>query len=406
MDSNPELNPANPLHEESAPGDEGDASLADDIFGIAEYIPETPKKKDFQPWHKPRKQYVRESQWCEEILKMVDEILPENNVLKYLGLPGDDLFDIRFFHEQICVQKNLKIKFLGFNTSVTATSDNKAEFNISLDEVTKLPYVDPGSEVIGDDITDIASRDSFAWDKFRKMGPVDVINIDLCDGFGKHPPDKFVKTHYNTLAQFLSLQARRQNPWLLLLTTRTGIDHIDANVLTILKALYNNNLTKCSNFQNSSAAKFSINNANDIDEACKTGKGVSDIFIISLCKWVAQLLVQQDPSSKMEVRSVIGYKVYPTASHQDLVSVAIKIIPTASITNDPLGLVQPTPLDNKENPDECSMAVQALKSVAQQVDADVMLDDDPALKKRMITEFSDLLDSARYDISKYLDWLG
>lgn len=403
MNSNPEVSQSDLPDEESDPDNEADGSLANDIFGVSEYIPESPKKKNFLPWHRPRKQYVRESQWCEEILKMVDEVLPENNVLKYLGLPGDDLFDIRYFHKQICKQKNLKIKFLGFNTSVTATSSNKAEFNISLDEVNKLPYVDPGSDVIGDDICDIANKESVAWDRFRKMGPVDVINIDLCDGFGKHPPDKFIETHYNTLAQFLSLQARRPNPWLLLLTTRTGLNHIQSDVLNILKRLYNDNLTKCTNFQITSASKFSITNKSEIDEACKTEQGVSNIFIVSLCKWIAQLLLQQNPASKMEVRSVIGYKVFQEAVHQDLVSIAIKIVPTTTVTSDLIGLVNPA---TQDTPNECTMAVQAIKSVAQQVDADAILDEDPKLKNRMIAEFSDLLESARYDVSEYFDWAG
>ena len=76
-------------------------SLVEGIIGIKNYVPESPKKKDFLPWHRPRKQYVREMQWCREIIEMVDEVLPENNVLKYLGLPGDDLLDLRYFHEKI-----------------------------------------------------------------------------------------------------------------------------------------------------------------------------------------------------------------------------------------------------------------------------------------------------------------
>ena len=84
-------------------------SLAEGIIGVKNYTPESPTKKVFLPWHKPRKQYVRGEQWCKEILKMVDEVLPENNILKYLGLPGDDLLDLRYFHEQIC---DGKIRFV------------------------------------------------------------------------------------------------------------------------------------------------------------------------------------------------------------------------------------------------------------------------------------------------------
>ena len=376
-------------------------STLDEIFGTKVYAPEGRRRLKFLPWHKPRKQYVREMQWCEQIRHMLQETLPDNNVLKYLGLPGDDLLDLRYFHEQICIPNNLQLKYLGFNNGINK-EELRAEINISIDEVNRLQFVDPSSLVIADDICDIAKSDSIAWEQARKMGPFDVINIDLCDGFGKHPPDKFIETHYNTITKILTLQSRRLKPWLLLLTTRTGFSHVHEAVYTQLHHLYKANLENCPTFQELSAELLKISSEETLDEIAKTAKGVSDVFLISLCKWIAHYLSQQRPPARLEVKSVIGYKVYPQAEHQDLVSLAIKVEPTLSVEEDKIGLARNVGGDLL--PDECQIAAQSLQSVYSQVDADEVLATNDQLMQQMIDVSSKLLEVARYDVSEYPNW--
>lgn len=378
---------------------QADQDHTSDLFGVKEYAPESPKKKDFLPWHKPRKQFVRQAQWCEQINRMIDEIMPDNNVLKYLGLPGDDLLDLRDFHRTICEPKNLHLRFLGFNHGA-GSSTSGAELNISLDEVNKLRMVDPSSDIIGDNICQIANVDSVAWSRSVKMGPYDVINIDLCDGFGKHPHDEFQETHYNTLMQLMTLQARRANPWLLLLTTRTGEQHINKGIFELLKDLYGKNLIDCPAFLEVSNTKFSITDSSSIETATSTHKGMSDVFLTSLCKWIASIALGQNPPSRVEVKSVIGYNVDPAIGEQDLISLAIRIEPTLITTGDRLGLAN----QNVAIPNECNMAVQALDRVSRMVNADSVLDSNEELKSRMITMTAELLEEARYDVSSYSDW--
>ena len=78
--------------------------FADNIFGeeVAYEAPLPEEKKEFLPWHRPRKQFVRHYQWCKEIRRMISHTPPADGVLKYLGLPGVDLLDLRYFHEEVC----------------------------------------------------------------------------------------------------------------------------------------------------------------------------------------------------------------------------------------------------------------------------------------------------------------
>lgn len=376
-----------------------DEDFASDIIGVGEYAAETPQKKDFLPWHKPRKQFVRHWQWCKQIQKLISEIAPDNNVLRYLGLPGDDLLDLRYIHRIICEPNNLNLRFLGFNYGANRIG-NGANLNISLDEVNKLPLVDSASDILGDDISQIANVQSLAFKRSKNMGPYDVINIDLCDGFGNNAGNPVTKTHYDTLMQLMTLQARRLNPWLLLLTTRTGPQHTDGQQFEILKTLYGQNLVNCPAFETLSNEVFAVHNKETLDHYTVTPKGGSNIFLVALCKWVASIVVSQVPPAKIEVKSVLGYNVDPSVGYEDLVSIAIKIEPTLTAATDRTGLAN----QGQPVPDECAMAIQALRRVSNLRDVDSILANDDALMTEMIAVSSSLLEEARYDVSSYEEW--
>jgi len=61
-------------------------SLTDDIFASDVYEASKPLKKEFLPWHKPRKQFVRHFQWCEQINQLLDDTISADQTLKYLGM--------------------------------------------------------------------------------------------------------------------------------------------------------------------------------------------------------------------------------------------------------------------------------------------------------------------------------
>jgi hypothetical protein len=126
-----------------------DEEYADDIFGASDYEAPKPKKKEFLPWHKPRKQYVRRYQWCEQIKKLFAPV-PTDDVastgettLRYFGLPGIDLLDLRYFHDQVCEPSQLRMRFLGFNKGANPESPAQTELNISLLDVISIPLFDP-----------------------------------------------------------------------------------------------------------------------------------------------------------------------------------------------------------------------------------------------------------------------
>jgi hypothetical protein len=374
---------------------------AAEIFGDYEYEAPLPEAKKFLPWHRPRKQFVRDYQWFEQIKMLYDTPGNNSKKLTYLGLPGIDLLDLRYFHNALCIDNEITLKFLGFNSAASPSNDSQTEMAISLDEVTKLEHIDPGSEVIWDDFCQIGNTNSNAWRKARAAGPFDVINLDLCDGFGLQPPDCLEGTHYNALSQLLSLQSRSMTPWLLFLTTRTGPGHIHHEVLERLKEHYSQSLEACQSFREFSDASFSIQDRPSLEQAIQTEGGLMSVFITGICNWLLSMAVNQRPPTKVEVKSVIGYRVNANSNSTDLISVALRFDPLFVASTDLIGLATNAPPDI----DTCALSTKAIRRIANLKDADAILQEDGEVAEKMIVDMGQLLEQARYDITKYRDWL-
>ncbi len=376
--------------------------FADSIFQTNTYEAPMPSqiKRNFLPWHRPRKQFVRSFQWCYEVQELIKAKPPAEGVLKYFGLPGDDLIDLRHFHSVICQANQIKLRFLGFNTGANPKSPRQTDLNISLDEIKRLVAIDPQSEVLGDDFARVANQNSIAFARTCALGPFDIINLDLCDGFGSQEPGTLADSYYDAVASLLSLQARHSSPWLLFLTTRADRVNVNDKVLQALIDKYCTNLEQCGEFKDASREHFAIETREAITQAIGTPEGLLHVFLTGLCKWFVALALEHKPPTSVEVRSVFSYRVGKQAVHEDLVSLAFKFLPTFTPVIDPVGLAA-TPLAQTN---EGVLATKALRRVARRIDADLKLRRDAGLLQQMTDEMASLLELARYDVDKYRAW--
>ncbi|HDR2372831.1 TPA: hypothetical protein QCH90_004292, partial [Enterobacter asburiae] len=112
-----------------------DQDFFSDLFENVQEAPEGRLvKNQFMPWHHPRKHLVRLEQWVYFINKLLDKHFKDKKNLKYFSLPGDDLLDIRTIHDEICLERNITLQFLGFNDHESESS-REQNANISLNEV-------------------------------------------------------------------------------------------------------------------------------------------------------------------------------------------------------------------------------------------------------------------------------
>lgn len=366
------------------------------IFGDVEYRPTQAVPKEFMPWHKPRKQFVRRKQWSTLLRHLYRERRPDEP-LRYLGLPGTDLIDLRYLYEELCRPEGRPLRFLGFNTAAQPGSSAHIELSISLDEVLRLPNVDPQSNVMPDDFRRIGDKSSVAWSRARSLGPYDVINIDLCDGLASDPPYSN-RPLYDAMALLLALQTRNPTPWLLLVTTRIGRGEFDTEAEERLIALFRKNLGDCEGFHEecqqileSDVTSFDTETCSDVD--------FLNLMIVAIAKWLAALVQAYAPSF-VELASTHGYKIDPAAPCEDLVSIALRFEPLIEASADALSPTPPT------STIECDNAKRILKRSAQRLNVDAILAEAPDLNEELIDETARFLVQARFDETDYRQWLA
>ena len=369
--------------------------LTTGIFGDIEYAQPRTASKEFKPWHKPRKQFVRREQ-LSVLLRRLYEKREPGDPLHYLGLPGTDLIDLRYLHEQLCRETGRPLRFLGFNTEAQRGNPAHVQLNVSLDEVRRLANVDSQSAVIHDDFRRIGNSDSVAWHRTREFAPFDVVNIDLCDGLASDPP-KNDQSFYKALAELVAIQRHNPNPWLLLVSTRIRHGMFDADAEGLLTGLFRENVANCEGFTEV-CKEILESDVESIDPATCSDADLLVLMTAAIGKWLSALVRAQGPS-RIELASTHGYRVNPVAVREDLVSLALRVEPVIMPSRDPLSPTPPT-LE-----DECTTAKAILKRLANRLDVDTILEQHPDMYEELVGETERLLADARYEVAGYRAWL-
>ena len=374
---------------------DGRDDLTSGIFGDFEYaLPQT-EPKEFKPWHKPRKQFVRREQLSALLLSLYENREP-GVPLRYLGLPGTDLIDLRYVYDQLCRENRRQLCFLGFNTEARPGNSAHVQLNVSLDEVRRLPSVNPQSEVLLDDFRLVGNKNSIAWSRAKQLGPFDIVNIDLCNGLASEPPQK-AGSIYKALAQLMALQARNSDPWLLLISSRIGRGKFDADAEQQLIELFRRNVAECEGFAEVCEKHLKLD-VQSIDPATCSECDLLSLMPAAIGKWLWALMQASGPS-RVELASAHGYKVDPFAVREDLVSLAFRFCPVIEPPSDPFSPTAPAPVD------ECATAKAILRRSARRLDVDTILEQQPTVNEEMIAETEQLLDLARYEVADYRPWL-
>ncbi|MCZ7842231.1 MULTISPECIES: PP_RS20740 family protein [Stenotrophomonas maltophilia group] len=383
--------------------DEQPSGIADDIFdGNFDYEAPVPsRERKFLPWHRPRKQFVRDRQWVGEVDRLLDDSpLRDGKPLTYLGLPGNDLLDLRHFHRKICSVRRCGLYFLGFNSAARSNKDDEFEMNLSLAEVKSLEMIDERSDVILDEFSLLSRTQSVAYRRARDVGPFDVINLDLCDGFGVHLPGRENGSYYDSLSSLLALQARYDRPWLLFLTTRVDKDSVNERTLEKLIEKYLNNLNDSEQFASKSSELFGILDDQTLREKMEAELGHVQVFLTGLAKWLISMALQGRPPTSVKLKSAMGYQVAKKSTCADLVSLAFRFDPAHQGLPDPLGLASHI----EEQISEPALAVSAIQRVAAMKDVDGILSGNAALLSEVTSDMADLVQLARYDRNQFMRW--
>ncbi|WP_162598787.1 PP_RS20740 family protein [Nocardioides gilvus] len=373
----------------------------DGIFAVPSYSHQRPPSVPaFQPWHRPRKQYVRSQQWLSEYQWLGDQ-RPEGATLRYLGLPGADMLDLRYLTAHPDARRsNQFLWFLGFDRSAKPGTRDNARLNISERELRDLPMVDGRSKVLSDDFKLLADTDSVAWQAADDFECFDLINLDLCGSLMHEEPD-LTLSNYDAILTLMGLQRFQRRPWSLLLTTRIGHDKVHPGVRSKLWGLFAENMGDCPPFAQAVEEQFKFAPASEADLDGCSQRDFFHVLVTSLSKWLLRYAL--DMHARMELTSVAAYQVYGGSTDIDMASLVFRFIPEVGMPmGDPAALASHVPTAINE----CELAAPLPSLVADVVDIDALLSADANALASFTSSSADLLELAHYERADYLTWVA
>lgn len=364
--------------------------------------PAAPAKRDYQPWHKPRKQYIRRKQWCQEIGRLIRKIdIPaDSKVFRYLTLPSEDMLDVRVLEDSLA-HADLKLRYLGFFNTQPG-SENDLRMNISENEVKELARIDENSQVFRDLLETAGNRKSKAFRALEEHAPFHAVNIDLC-GHLAAPRRENANSCIDAIRSIAEVQARKTSQgWLFFLTTRVQPDQFDADHLSAFVAAILDNMGKSAEFSNSVSAIFDRDGAALIERLEKAREMNQEefrrFFCIGFGKWFLAFLMAAHPQTQVEMLPSYYYAIQ---GGRDMLSLAFRCTPRIMVPVDPYGLVQAGSQQNAGMLDEVALGVKVAHQSAELVNIDQVLAADAVLMERMIEDSMRFLQSAHFDVSDY-----
>lgn len=390
-----------------ATDDEDALAIEDEVYQRAAIKPQLTElpEKQFKPWHKPRKHYLRVYQWCHEIAALIKELgLGDGDALGYLGMPGEDLLDVRTL-QGVCERGKVKLRYLGFDS--TADNDGQYELNLSKHEVASLGFMDPFSKILKDRVEGIAVDKSVTQMQFEQTAPYDVINLDLCDSVaaGTGPG-----SYYDALTQICNLQlkAGRSKPWLLFMATRAIRSQIDNVSKVKLLQCVQTNMASSATFTQRVKERLSLDAqdvANEIaDASLLEHTRLVRAFGLGLAKWLLKVCMSTDPKVTVTLLGSYSYRI--EQNEPDMLSLAFRFEPVIHARVDDSGLGRAAVAAAPIVPTEESLGIALAESVGSVRDVDQLLADDTKLMEKVTAQAATVLEAARYRRDKYLEWLA
>lgn len=402
------------------------SDLSDDIVqpSLPRHFDPPPARTDFKPWHRVRKQYIREKQWNHHIKftvqKLRAELRPKQGALaqdqahddvptsvhldrplRLLMLPGNDYLDVRSLWREL-ENEQCYIRFLGFDSSIDASVRGRA---VAESAVVQLSRILKDSHVLPDQFQNIGNKNSQAYSIFKHFGPYDVVNLDLCDSL---IPREETKSYYEALVCLIALQTERQtSPWLLFITTSVDRRYIGQSQTNLLARPMRENCDEHAEFasilasvvpESSFKGESHTFDVSELDTA-----QLSACFSVILGKWLLKLLDTATPKHTVSMLSSYSYTVSPDP-HVEMLSMGFRFEPVRAAPIDPTGLVvTPTAAPRQRSEEELGM--QILKATTLIKSVDDILRGDESLREALTESSADLLASCGYDRSRYLAWV-
>ena len=207
--------------------DEPRQEFFDDVLPpVVEESPVPLVLDELPPWHRPRKQLVREEQWMRLARRLIckswgtpglsvqgGQSKPE---VRYLTLPGTDYIDVRQLAD-LCRELKCCLTSTGFQAQQPGNRHvARAQFREK--SLIDAGYITEQSYTFERRFEDVTHLDSAAYRDLRRRGPFHIVNVDACGSIAR-PKASHANRLVDALYRVVELQIELMSgPWLLFVT--------------------------------------------------------------------------------------------------------------------------------------------------------------------------------------------
>lgn len=391
--------------------DESDEDIADDVLPVTVELPAVPIKLDsIQPWHRPRKQVIREQQWVMFSARLIDRIkdtpalrpgLDGIREVRYLTLPGIDYLDVRLLAD-VCRDLDCVLTTTGFlaeqeNTPVRA----RAQFRE--DSLVKAKHITDQSTTLSQRFEEISSESSQAYRDIRSRGPFHIVNVDACGSIAL-PKANHAQRMIDAIFKVVELQLNiSSHRWLMFLTADVRKDNIEPDTLANLSEAIHQNARDNEVFR-TGASNVLAEEGLEIEAAVAAAMSADGprflrLFALGFAKWLLHLAGEKQWNLKMH-----NSYCYST-SHADEVGptmpcLAFEFVPPNPGLRDRFQVANAAPAAGGVEQD---LSLRAIEKVREMQDLDEKLKADHNLRSEMIEKTKNLLAEAGYAASALVE---
>ena len=385
--------------------DEDDRAIVDDVLPAEIVDLAVPVALDrLLPWHRPRKQLVRENQWINLSRRLIEKERNKPGLrapgtslreVRYLTLPGIDYLDVRQLAD-VCRELDCSLTSTGFQ------SGGERNPYVARAQLRETSLMDAGhitnrSHTFPRRFEDIVRRDSLAYLDLKSRAPFHIVNVDACGSIAEPEGDdanRLIDALYRIVELQLQLMTSR---WLLFVTTYVHPESIAQPTLEKLCSAIYANADENGDFRDGVGDLLNAggNSIRDAAHVVSLQAGISflQLFSLGLAKWFLHL----GRTKTWEMRTHFPY-CYAQTPERDrtpsMVCLAFEFRPPPERLEDRFGVVYTEPAESTQQED---MSVRAIEKIREMADADVRIGSDAPLRARMTQELRKWLQEAGYE---------
>ena len=390
---------------------ETDQKIVADVLPVELDEPAVPVELDtLQPWHRPRKQFIRERQWIFLSSSLIEEGkntpglpvpaigLPE---VRCLTLPGIDYLDVRLLADS-CRKLGCCLTNTGFLAG-SERNPNVARAKVREDSLIKAGHITHNSHTFRRRLEEIAAAHGQANRDLQRKGPFHIVNLDVCGSIASpsaQHPNRLIEAIYRIVEFQL---AYKTGSWLLFVSTDVRHDSIETTTLCRLCDAMLANAKKNTSFR-SKVLSMLDREKTDIEEATaeafkSPGEKFLKLFSLSFAKWLLHLAHTKNWEIKMHTAYCYSTEVHgndvPT-----MACLAFEFLPPPPGLQDDFQVVRVEPAI-AGNPDDTS--IRAFTKVASMENLDRRMQVCQTLRKNMAERTRELLKEAGYSESVLME---